>query len=70
MKRIVYGQLVRALESHSLISNCQFSFHSKHSTTPLLLQAVHDWAGSLEHCSSTHCLFFDLVKAFDLVLKL
>jgi len=33
----------------------------------LLLQAVHDWPGSLEHHNSTHCLFLDLSKAFNSV---
>ena len=67
MERIIYRQLVRALESHNLISNCQFGFCSKRSTTSLLLQAVHNWTGSLEHRNSTHCLFLDLAKAFDSV---
>ena len=33
----------------------------------LLLQAVHDWARSLDRRNSTHCLFLDLAKAFDSV---
>ena len=45
----------------------QFGFHRKRSTVSLLLQAVHDWAGSLNRCNSTHCLFLDLAKAFDSV---
>ena len=31
------------------------------------MQAVHDWAGSLDHHKSTHCLFLDLAKAFNSV---
>ena len=67
MERNIHRQLIRALDSHNLISNCQFGFRSKYSTTSLLLHAVHDWAGSLEHRNSTHCLFLDLAKAFDSV---
>ena len=32
-----------------------------------LFMAVRDWAGSLDHRNSTHCLFLDLAKAFDSV---
>ena len=59
--------MVHALDSHNLLNDCQFGFHCKRSTVSLLLQAVHDWAGSLEHHNSTHCLFLDLAKAFDSV---
>ena len=67
MERIIHHQLVHALEHHNLVSDCQFGFRSKRSTVSLLLQAVHDWAGSLDRRNSTHCLFLDLTKAFDSV---
>ena len=67
MERIIHRQLVCALEEHNLLSDCQFGFRHKRSTVSLLLQAVHDWAGSLDRRNSTHCLFLDLAKAFDSV---
>ena len=67
MERIIHRQLIYALESHNLLHDCQFGFRRKRSTVSLLLQAVHDWAGSLNHRNSTHCLFLDLAKAFDSV---
>ena len=67
MERIIHRQLVTALESHSLLSDCQFGFRCKRSTVSLLLQVVHDWAQSLDRRNSTHCLFLDLAKAFDSV---
>ena len=67
MERIIHRQLVYVLDSHKLLDDCQFGFHRKRSTVSLLLQAVHDWAGSLECRNSTHCLFLDLAKAFDSV---
>ena len=33
----------------------------------MLLATVHEWALNLEHRSTTHCLFLDFAKAFDLV---
>jgi len=67
MERIIHRQLVAALEQHNLLDDCQFGFWHKHSTVSLLLEAVHDWAKSLEHPNSTHCIFLDLAKAFDSV---
>ena len=67
MERIIHRQLVCALEKHNLLNDCQSGFRHKRSTVSLLLQAVHDWAGSLDRRNSTHCLFLDLAKAFDSV---
>ena len=67
MERIIHRQLVHALDSHNLLNDCQFGFRRNRSTVSLLLQAVHDWAGSLDRRNSTHCLFLDLAKAFDSV---
>lgn len=51
----------------SRLSNTQHGFRSCRSTTSLLLTVVHDWALSLEHRSTTHCVFLDCAKAFDSV---
>ena len=67
MERIIHCQLIFALEGHNLLDNCQFGFHRKRSTVSLLLQTVHDWAGSLDHHNSSHCIFLDLAKAFGSV---
>ena len=67
MEKIIHRQLVHALDSHNLLSDCQFGFRHYCSTISLLSQAVHDWAGALDCRNSTHCLFLDLAKAFDSV---
>ena len=67
MERIIHRQLVFALERHNLLDDCQFCFCRKRSTVSLLLQAAHDWAGSLDRHNSTHCIVLDLAKAFDSV---
>ena len=56
IKRIIHRQLVCAVEKHNFLSDCQYSFRRKHSTVSLLLQAVHDWAWSLDRTNSTHFL--------------
>ena len=60
MEKIIHHQLVKALESHNLISNYQHGFHGRRSTVSLLLTAIHDWAACLERCHSVHCIFLDL----------
>ena len=67
MERIIHCELTAVLESHHLISTHQFGFRKNHSTTHLLLEAVHDWAKPLECRDSIHCLFLDFAKAFDSV---
>ena len=70
MERIIHRQIVKALETHNLISTyLQHGFRSCHSTVSLLLIAIHDWAACLERRHSIHCtcIFLDLAKAFDSV---
>ena len=67
MERIIHRQLMTALESNHLISNYQHGFRHQRSTVTLLLSAFHDWAACLERRHSIHCIFLDLVKAFDSV---
>ena len=67
MERIVRRQMVDVLNQHNRLSDAQHGFRSHRSTTSLLLTVVHDWALSLEHCSTTHCVFLDFAKAFDSV---
>ena len=67
MERIIHRQIVKALESHNLISTYQHGFRSRRSTVSLLLTAIHNWAACLERRHSVHCIFLDLAKAFDSV---
>ena len=67
MERIIYSQVLSVLESCNKISPCQYGFWKNCSTSHLLVQAVHDWAKTLNCCSSFHCLFLDFAKAFDSV---
>ena len=65
MERIIHSELTSTLGSHNLNSVYQFGFHKNHSTTHLLLEAVHDWARALEYCDDSHCLCLDFAKTFD-----
>jgi len=65
MERIIRCHLVHVLDNHNLLNDFQFGFRHKCSTVSILLQAIHDWARSLDHRNSIHCLFLNLAKAFD-----
>ena len=67
LEKLVYRNVVSALEGHGLLSDHQHGFRARRSTVGLLSEAVHDWALALEHRSSVHSLFLDLAKAFDSV---
>ena len=67
MERIIYSNLISALESHDKISSCQYGFRKNCSASHLLVQVVHDWAKALDYRGSSHCLFLDFAKAFDSV---
>ena len=64
LERIIFKKFYSLLESHQLLSDAQFGFHVKQSTTSLLLSAVNDWASHLNNRLSTHCVFLDFAKAF------
>ena len=67
MEKIIYSNLISALESHDKISSCQYGFRKNCSASHLLVQVVHDWAKALNYRGSSHCLFLDFAKAFDSV---
>ena len=67
MERIIHSNLTSVLESHDLISVHQFGFRKHHSTTHLLLEAVHDWAKALECRDSFHCAWI-LLKPLTVCL--
>ena len=66
MKWFIIIKFYALLESHHILSDAQFGFRVKCSTTSLLLSAVNDWASHLNCRLTTHCAFLNFAKAFDL----
>ena len=64
---LIFNKFYTLLESHHILSDAQFGFHVKRSTTSLLLSAVNDWASHLNRQLTAHCVFLDFAKAFDSV---
>jgi len=67
VERIVRFRIGSALSNNCRLSDCQHGFQPNHSTISSLLTVIHKWALSLEHRSTTHCIFLDYAKAFDSV---
>ena len=67
LERLIFNKFYAQLESHHILSDAQFGFCVKRSTTSLLLSAVNDWASQLNCRLATHCVFLDFAKAFDSV---
>jgi len=69
MEQLVYKPLYSTMHSHSLVSEIQYGFQRKRSTTALLLhvQEVDDWSVTLEQLSTVHCLFLDFSKGHSIL---
>ena len=50
------------------VSDVQWGFQRNKSTVTALLSVTQDWLALLDQRKDTHCVFFDLQKAFDTVL--
>jgi hypothetical protein len=56
------------LNEHAPVSDVQWGFQRNKSTVTALLSVTQDWLALLDQRKDTHCVFFDLQKAFDTVL--
>ena len=55
------------LEEHGILNPDQHGFCKRLSTETHLIQAVHDWANTINDKGQTDVLFLDFSKAFDTV---
>ena len=65
LERLLHNHLTNSLEDK--LSHHQHGFQKGHFCQTLLLETVHEWAQNLNRASSTHVIFTDFSKAFDLV---
>ena len=66
-ERIIYNQLSSYLSENNILSQCQSSFRSFHSTVTALLEATDNWAFNIDRGYVNAVVFLDLKKAFDTV---
>jgi len=66
-EKIVYDQLYQYLKDNQLLSSCQSSFRSLHSTLTVLLEATNSWSVNIDNGFLNGVVFIDLKKAFDTI---
>ena len=67
LEKIVSNRLTSFLDSNNLITNCQYGFRKKHSTTHPLIHFLNHVSTSFDKKLHTIAIFCDLHKAFDMV---
>lgn len=67
LERIVHRKVYDHLTKYNILSPNQHGCRARHSCQTQLLQAVDDWAQSINNYSSTHAIFLYFSQAFDTV---
>ena len=67
LEKAIHGSVLQHLNSNNILTDRQFGFLPKSSTTDALTTALHEWYGHLEGRKSIAMALFDLSKAFDRV---
>ncbi|KAI8510225.1 DTW domain-containing protein 2 [Branchiostoma belcheri] len=67
LEHIIYSQIMKHLESYSILTDYQHGFRAKRSTETQLILTVHDIAGALNSKRQVDLAILDFTKAFDKV---
>lgn len=67
MERVLNRKLLSYLESHDLLSDCQYGFRRGRSTGDLLVYVTHCWGEAIEKHGEALAVSLDISKAFDRV---
>jgi hypothetical protein len=70
MEHIIKDQLRGYLLDKSLISEQQYAFIIKQSTSSNLPECIHNWSDALNDCNSVFVIYIDFKSAFDSVVYL
>ena len=55
------------LNSHNLLSDCQYGFHQNRGCILQLLKVVDEWSKYIDMNKQIDCIYLDFQKAFDTV---
>ena len=67
LEHIIYSNIMDHLDQHSVLSDKQHGFRSKHSIETQLILTTHDLSKYLNNKSQIYMIIMDLSKAFDTV---
>ena len=66
-EHIIHSQIIKHLDAHNLLTECQFGFRAMRSCESQLLLTIDDLARGLRDKQQIDCIFLDFSKAFDKV---
>ena len=66
-EKLVYNQLISYIDKNKILSDSQFGFRKRHSTSTSLLNATNNWLLNIDKGLIKGVLFLDLRKEFDAV---
>ena len=67
MEHIIHSNIMRHLDKHSILTDKQHGFRTKHSCDTQLLLTTHDLLYALDNNKQTDIIIMDFSKAFDTV---
>ena len=67
LEHIVYSGISKFLEDNKILTPRQHGFRTGYSCETQLIQAINDWANTLDHGHRSDVAIFDFSKAFDSV---
>ncbi|KAI8486310.1 hypothetical protein Bbelb_360260 [Branchiostoma belcheri] len=67
LEHVIHSQIMKHLESYSILTDYQHGFRAKRSTETQLILTVHDIAGALNSKRQVDLAILDFTKAFDKV---
>ena len=69
LEKIIYDRTITFVRNCNLLSDSQFGFRQKHSTTHAILNFVNHIATAIDNHLHTLGIFLDLLKVFDTIVK-